>query len=290
MPPESFDRRKFIAGAVGIALGSELAEACRNENNKEEEEKIIPPAPPIDNEDEANNEKPIEKLRTKEIAVIENGWFGRETKSLIKAVSIENARRLCPKQEIRNEEEKNAALWAVIAEELEKCNWEKDLDTMKKNAQEYETIATKIQSKLEIQIPIEIVLGIILHESEGHKQNPMGIGSGAGKNDPETNISIGMNALADHYKKTGQWSLAEMIYTGGSLYGIDKLMNFLGQDPNKKLTPNDYKKYGINIATLAAYEKLFPDINIKGAINYPLEVAVGGMRVKQTLKKQTKAK
>jgi hypothetical protein len=255
--------------------------------DKEEEEKIIPPAPPIDNEDEANNEKPIEKLRTKEIAVIENGWFGQETKSLIKAVPLENARRLCPKQEIRTEEEKIAALWAVIAEELEKCNWRKDLDTMKKNAPEYETIAADIQSRLDVQIPIEIVFGIILHESEGHKRNPMGIGSGAGKNNPEKNISIGMNALAGHYKKTGQWSLAEMIYNGGSLYGIGELMEFLGQDhdPNKKFTPKDYKKYGINIATLAAYEKLFPDINIKGAINYPLEVAVGGMRVKNMLKK-----
>nr|MBP9695536.1 hypothetical protein [Candidatus Magasanikbacteria bacterium] len=86
----------------------------------------------------------------------------------------------------------------------------------------------------------------------------------------------------------GQWSLAQMIYNSGSIPGIEKLIEFLGQDPTKKLTPNDYKKYGINIATIVAYEKLFHDINIESVANYPLEVAVGGMRVKQMLERQTK--
>ncbi len=288
MPPESFDRRKFIAGAIGAALGGAFAESCRKNEDEEIREKIIPPMPSNQYEDEPENEGPIEKTRTKEITMIENGWFGQETKSLIEAVPIGSARNLFPNQEIRNEEEKITTLWAVISEELEKCNWIKDLDTMKKNAPGYETIAAHVQSQLDVKIPIEIVLGIILHESEGHRRNTMGIGSGAGKNDPEKNISIGMTALAKHYKKTGQWSLAQMIYNSGSIPGIEKLIEFLGQDPTKKLTPNDYKKYGINIATIVAYEKLFHDINIESVANYPLEVAVGGMRVKQMLERQTK--
>lgn len=290
MPPESFDRRKFIAGAIGTALGGAFAESCRKNEDEEIPEKIIPPMPSNHYEDEPENEGLIEKTRTKEIAMIENGWFGQETKSLIEAVPIGNARSLFPNQEIRNEEEKITTLWTAIAEELEKCNWRKDLNTMEKNAPGYETIAAHVQSRLDVKIQIEIVFGIILHESEGHKRNTMGIGTGAGKNDPEKNISIGMTALAKHYKKTGQWSLAEIIYNVGSLYGVEKLMEFFGQERTKELEPSDYKKYGINIATLVAYEKLFPDVNIEGAVNYPLEVAVGGMRVKRMLERQTKPK